>query len=214
MNSAIPLCTLTRRDRQAGSMRRHLRNGRHNMGLQRAKGRWQKVGGCSAMSRQRAMAMASQWWNVVPKGCVRGFWWSTMSANVGIPAHTSISFSGLAGSRRVHVHSFKKERALRNGCCPVVTFAGGGGCWWSTMSEQTEITAHPPIYFFGHGSPRGPCDICPGVVGEAMLAKTEIPANLSSPHFFFGHAKSNKTLLHGGHICRVGVLIFNHVNEN
>jgi hypothetical protein len=52
----------------------------------------------------------------------------------------------------------------------------GGGCWWSTMSEQTEITAHSPIYFFGHGSPRGPCDICPGVVVVSHVGENGNPS--------------------------------------
>jgi hypothetical protein len=44
------------------------------------------------------------------------------------------------------------------------------------MSEQTEITAHPPIYFFGHGSPRGPCDICPGMVVVSHVGENGNPS--------------------------------------
>jgi hypothetical protein len=214
MNSATPLCTLTRRDRQAGSMRRHLRNGRHNMGLQRAKGRWQKVGGCSAMSRQRAMAMASQWWNVVPKGCVRGFWWSTMSANVGIPAHTSISFSGLAGSRRVHVQSFKKERALRNGCCPVVTFAGGGAVGGQPCQSKLRSRLTHPFTFSVMAAP--------GVLVIFARGWWEKPCwrKRKSQLTFLRHISFLGMPSPMGPCCTVvifagwGVLIFNHVNEN
>jgi hypothetical protein len=75
---------------------------------------------CAILKKTLSEILAARW-SYLPGG----FWWSTMSANIEIPVHTSIYFFWSCRVQGVHVLSFKK-RALRNGCCPVVTFARGG----------------------------------------------------------------------------------------
>jgi hypothetical protein len=60
---------------------------------------------CAILKKTLSEILAARW-SYLPGG---GFWWSTMSANIEIPVHTSIYFFWSCRVQGVHVLSFKKK---------------------------------------------------------------------------------------------------------